>query len=158
MNTEVTCAVVRVQGGSITQSASMFWLRVCTLSSALPLTFRTTYRPNSPLGPATIHCHTQRHTHTFSLERIKSSIRSLQLKNWNLYFLSEQSYVSDKRSLGIVTLFVPLSMGGVPIIPGYSLSRFVSDKSKRQFTFVLFHQAFPLYPNDSMGCWCFLCG
>lgn len=43
----------------------------------------------------------------------------------------------------MVTHFVPRSAGGVPIIPGFSLSRFVSHKSERQFTFVLFHQAFP---------------
>ncbi len=43
----------------------------------------------------------------------------------------------------MVTHFVSLSAEGVPIIPGFSLARFVSDKSKRQFTFVLFHQAFP---------------
>lgn len=43
----------------------------------------------------------------------------------------------------MVTRFVLLSAGGVPITPGFSLSRFVSDKHKRQFTFVLFHQAFP---------------
>lgn len=82
----------------------------------------TDHRVHSAQPPSTV---TQTHTHTSTFET-----KQIWCK------LSNTSQIRVYR-------FPSFSLW-CSVIPGFSLSRFVSDKSERQFTFVLFHQAFPV--------------
>lgn len=55
LRAHATRAVVCSQRHPVAQPSSMFGLRSCTFSAALPLTVRTTHGPLSPLPPATIN-------------------------------------------------------------------------------------------------------
>lgn len=53
---EAASAVVCSHCHTVTQPSSMFRLRGCTVSAALPLAVRTTHRPHAPLSPAAVNC------------------------------------------------------------------------------------------------------
>lgn len=56
MCAEAAGAVLGSQRRPVTQPASVFGLRGCALSAALPLALGAAHRPLAPLAPAAVHC------------------------------------------------------------------------------------------------------